>query len=531
MLVPFGLKDGRIVHVDDVDNGKDCGVICPGCRQPLVAKNNCQNKSNHFAHDSGAECNGYAPMTYLHQYAQYLIEKEKQIVLPPVFYHLEGQLSSGYTVTETYQLSRAKGITLDMICNEEAFGAYRIDCMGHKGNQSVAIEVKVTHENTSDKTKALREAGQLAIEVDLSHLHDTKVLSDVEQIRRALLNPDNITWLSEPLMAEERQRADLAFRQKVEDHQEAIDQQEQMLRDQELSEQRRLNNAYQKVRSSLSQPLEWLNTMISPGWIEQWEQTKSLPANSLITQTHIEYFGELLDLPVNGDWVFNTPRTYWQALVLYYLDHNDKCKLGDVKKFVLRQAGIHPMMQTLNNSRNNAKRIAKQSSIYVDWNSFWFLTSDEQSRLVDPYVLIEDYIEQLMRKNVVFRVPFLNIYRVNGGSLSVALAAIRKQEKSLKKDKEDQLKMEQRQRDFAGYFLKGREDKVVDLVAADHDIVNHHNGVGLRCTECHIIWPTSIVGTHQHCQRCGSDKPFREDTVTAEYLEKAVYRYRCLPFL
>ncbi|ANO32493.1 hypothetical protein A6E01_04490 [Vibrio breoganii] len=531
MLIPFGLKGGEIVHVDDVDNGKDCGVICPGCRQPLVAKNNCQEKSNHFAHCSGSECNVYAPMTCLHQYAQSLLEQEKQIVLPPVIYRLEGQLSSGRTVTETYFLSRAKGITFDMICNEEAFGPYRIDCMGHKGKQSVAIEVKVTHENTPDKSKALREASQIAIEIDLSHLHGTRTLLDAEQIKRAILNPDNIIWLSEPLMAEERQQADLAFRQKVEDHQQAIDQQEQMLRDQELSEQLWINNASQTVRASISHPLEWLNTTLSPDWIEQWEKTKSLPANSLITQSNIEYFGELLDLPVTGDWVFNTPRLHWQALVLYFLDHNDKCNLSDVKKFVMRQAGIHPMMQTLNNSRYSAKKVAKQASVYVDLNSFWFLTPDEQSRLVDPYFLIEAYIEHLIRKNVVFRVPFLNIYRVNGGSLSVVLAENRKQNESLRKEKEDHQKMEQRQRDFAGYFSKDREEKVVDLVAADNDIVKHHNGVGLRCTECHIIWPISIDRTHQQCQRCGSDKPFRQDTLTAEYLKKAVHRYRCLPFL
>ncbi|MFA0447852.1 hypothetical protein AB4587_01600 [Vibrio breoganii] len=531
MLVPFGFKDGRIVHVDEVENGKDCGVICPACNQSLVAKNNCKSKSNHFAHDRGAECNSYAAMTYLHMYAQLLIEKDRKIVLPAVLYRIEAQLSSGDIVAEIYQLSRAKGVTFDRVSNEEPFGDYRIDCVGYKGNQSVAVEVKVTHESTLDKTKAFRESGQLAIEIDLSRLHDAKLLSDLEQIRLAILNPDNIIWLSEPLMMEDRHRADLDFSKKVKEHQQAIDMQEQMLRDQEHSEQRRFKAAYQKVRASLLQPLNWLNTVMSPSWIDQWEQMKSFPVKSLIRQTHIESYGKLIDIPVNGEWVFNTSRKYWQALVLYYLDHNDSCKLGDIKKFVLEQVGIHPMMHTLNTSRFNAKRIAKQKGINVDWNSFWFLTVDEQSRLLDPYVLVKEYIEKLIRLNIVSRAPFANTYHVNGGRLSVAIEAILKQEELSKKSNQNLLKMKQRRQDFAEYFLKNRDEKIEDLVAADHDIFNQHNGVGLRCVECRIIWPSSMVKSHKQCKRCGSEKPLREDAVSAEYLEQAIHRYRCLSLL
>ena len=52
LLIPYGLDSvGRLVHVDDVPNGKDCGVRCPSCDAPLIAKNNGSVKTHHFAHE------------------------------------------------------------------------------------------------------------------------------------------------------------------------------------------------------------------------------------------------------------------------------------------------------------------------------------------------------------------------------------------------------------------------------------------------------------------------------------------------
>ena len=42
---------GRLVHVDDVPNGKNCGAHCPNCAVPLIAKNNGIAKTHHFAHE------------------------------------------------------------------------------------------------------------------------------------------------------------------------------------------------------------------------------------------------------------------------------------------------------------------------------------------------------------------------------------------------------------------------------------------------------------------------------------------------
>ena len=75
LLIPYALHDstGRIVHVDNVPRGADCGCICFGCRSPLIARKG-QVRRHHFAHKSPAEkC--AAPDTALHKTAIALIEQ------------------------------------------------------------------------------------------------------------------------------------------------------------------------------------------------------------------------------------------------------------------------------------------------------------------------------------------------------------------------------------------------------------------------------------------------------------------------
>ena len=66
MLTYAITNDGRFVNVDDVKTGQDCGCICPGCKEPLVAKNKGMVRVHHFAHESGTECElAYESMLHL----------------------------------------------------------------------------------------------------------------------------------------------------------------------------------------------------------------------------------------------------------------------------------------------------------------------------------------------------------------------------------------------------------------------------------------------------------------------------------
>ena len=71
LLIPYAIDDrGEIVHVDNVPNGKASGAYCPGCTEPLIAKNGGTIKVHHFAHSGGNNCE-----SMLHSVAKRLIAR------------------------------------------------------------------------------------------------------------------------------------------------------------------------------------------------------------------------------------------------------------------------------------------------------------------------------------------------------------------------------------------------------------------------------------------------------------------------
>lgn len=84
MIYQYALdSSGNLVFIDDVENGLDCGCICPNpnCNEKMIAKNNGKRKEHHFAHESGHVCEGYQE-TLLHIWSKEIIENEKAIRIP-----------------------------------------------------------------------------------------------------------------------------------------------------------------------------------------------------------------------------------------------------------------------------------------------------------------------------------------------------------------------------------------------------------------------------------------------------------------
>ncbi len=78
-LIPYALKDGRIVHVDSVARGRACDCTCPACNGLLVARKG-DIRVHHFAHDTYAIaiCEGESA---LHATAKHLLFQRIQDAL------------------------------------------------------------------------------------------------------------------------------------------------------------------------------------------------------------------------------------------------------------------------------------------------------------------------------------------------------------------------------------------------------------------------------------------------------------------
>lgn len=49
-MIDYALRNGKMIYVDSVMNGKDCQCECPLCHQKLIARNNSDKIKHHFSH-------------------------------------------------------------------------------------------------------------------------------------------------------------------------------------------------------------------------------------------------------------------------------------------------------------------------------------------------------------------------------------------------------------------------------------------------------------------------------------------------
>lgn len=170
-------KDGDLVHIDSVPNGKDCACFCPHCKSELCAKNGGSGTKmvHHFAHVSGADCVG-AIESALHKMAKDVMKETLCIQLPD---RLDG--SHG----ELLKLDRVEVEFYDKETN------LRPDCIGFYGDKVIWIEFKRTHAVDAKKKGKIISAKIDCVELDLN-----VCVLNPESIRNFIINDrKNRVWI------------------------------------------------------------------------------------------------------------------------------------------------------------------------------------------------------------------------------------------------------------------------------------------------------------------------------------------------
>lgn len=147
--IPYGLKDGKLVHISEVENGLRCGCVCPKCNAPLEA--NQGQKRSYFSHKPGySQCTGAVEST-LHLMAKEVLAECKCMYLP----------QGGPFVGLVY---------FDKIDVEERDdnSVFRPDCIGYCEGETIWVEFKNTHAVSNEKRKYIIEKGIDCVEVDIS---------------------------------------------------------------------------------------------------------------------------------------------------------------------------------------------------------------------------------------------------------------------------------------------------------------------------------------------------------------------------
>ena len=90
--IPFGMRDGSLLHISQVERGLKCNCICPACNEPLVARKG-KKTVHHFAH---YRINNCSPETALHQIGKRLI-----------FERISNAFNGGLLIKMTWKCSKA----------------------------------------------------------------------------------------------------------------------------------------------------------------------------------------------------------------------------------------------------------------------------------------------------------------------------------------------------------------------------------------------------------------------------------------
>jgi len=163
LKLAYGMHNGRLRHIDDVERGLNCGCVCPSCGRPLVAKKGPVNVA-HFAHYQGGDC-GKGLETALHQMAKEILEESREIVLP-------GRKPSDPTTL----------YTIEKVDLEKRLGDIVPDVIVYIAGRPILIEVVVTHGIDEGKRKAIRELGISTLVIDLSDETRTITKDELAQI-------------------------------------------------------------------------------------------------------------------------------------------------------------------------------------------------------------------------------------------------------------------------------------------------------------------------------------------------------------
>ena len=335
--LPFGLNENNtLVHVSDVNRGKACGCVCPGCRSPLIAAKG-KLKQHHFRHDGGDACKGGIESA-IHLAAKQIISERKQITLPE--YNIVSPLRDSRWKQYSKCFISCQEIEFESVEEEVGLNGIVADVLAKINGRPLVIEIFYRHKVDDEKIDKIKKAGLSAIEIDLSEL-TIEDLKDWEHFWSYLNDIQHIQWLNNAKVNE-------GVVQEI---------QKQLAR--EIREQEKIykQEEVEFEKTELLEAIEEIQYLKSEEHIDQLEkEALSSPAwkyFSPYVPFEWEEFPEFINKEIpDGDWIFGCDRRLWQSVIYgYFILHKNN-------KFSIE----------LINDWLNEYLCAPPRSVYTVWN-------------------------------------------------------------------------------------------------------------------------------------------------------------------
>ena len=156
---PYGIRNGKLVSIEQVESGLNCNCFCPACNNRLIARKGLE-KQHHFAHYNSDDC-GKGIETIIHQLSKEILSKSKTFRTPA----LKLRNSDIILIEET-------DIQIDNVRLEYRLENIIPDIIIESKGKELLIEITVTHKLCFPKTGIIEDKGFATIEIFAQDIFD-----------------------------------------------------------------------------------------------------------------------------------------------------------------------------------------------------------------------------------------------------------------------------------------------------------------------------------------------------------------------
>jgi hypothetical protein len=174
LRIPYGEREGNLLHISDVERGLKCSCACPVCKTQLVARKG-NKTAHHFAHYVSATCNAE---TLLHHLGKRLLHERISVALSnnqPLPIKWECVQCGDFH--EVNMVKSATGVRI-----EQNLGPCRPDITLVKANGSPSVFVEVVVKHAPDETVVdyVRQHNIALVEFHIKSVDDLERISQSE---------------------------------------------------------------------------------------------------------------------------------------------------------------------------------------------------------------------------------------------------------------------------------------------------------------------------------------------------------------
>lgn len=155
MKLPYGIQNGKLVSIDEVEQGLACNCYCKKCKGILIARKGDVNK-HHFAHYNIDDC-GWTGESEIHLMAKEIIAKSDNIKLPKLYWSYNPDVKI---------IREERQVKIDEVKLEKKLNDIIPDIIIKSGRKQLLIEIKVSHGVTHKKFRKIKKLKLATIEID-----------------------------------------------------------------------------------------------------------------------------------------------------------------------------------------------------------------------------------------------------------------------------------------------------------------------------------------------------------------------------